>query len=883
MAARKQKPQPQRRNIDALANKTAKKVEKPEQSLEELHFSDEPKLFSMQAKFVQVPLERLQEYSEAERDELLHMYVWRRYREAEEAGVKDPVQDTIRRLSDFPSGMPTNSAAVRKIIAARKKALDTPPGADEADEEEDEPLLPSTVIQQHDGEDVTVYMEGGEEKISETHPRRRDGPTVGRIKQLEPSVRPVADLVGDRPPTNLADLYYRWPIEENDQYYIRLERTKPKRYQGVDVAGFVADIRGRRVTEAEIQQVYGGTEYKLTLYGPDPRTRPDENGDLKIKPLAAPFTLTVPVLPPNIYALPGTENSMTQPNPMNPFAQRPTNNSDAAIHKTDTQYKQWEAEKQAEREAKVAEMNLGMFQTVMSTSEKQIEREREEARRKEERHEKELAAEREAREKREEALRNAKEESNSAMLQLFKEVSPDREAEIRRMVDSHGMQMDTLRRAFDDQIKTMRDRHDGDLRRADERLKDTETQYRLLLEQERSSNQKTIDTERQSWAQRERDLRDQFDKQLTSLEKQHTQRVDDLKERHSTEVKNLERAQVQMMNVIKESFDTKVAVSEQTHGLMMQHAGERLDDARADAERARAEAEEAKDITAVLDRAKAQAEALGFTKPEDGAPKDWKERLVTMLGTGVSQFVGGAQEWMPQVMENRQNRQLQMAQMAAAQNQQQQQQRVAAARQAAARQQAVAQSANTPAAAEQRRSRGAQWATEGQAPPRPVTTEPGFQEPAQSAPPPRPEPKQEQTAAPEQKPAEQSIVTTDGAEVPEESGNGSSSMPSIFPQKFLDHFSEEVVIGVVSQVESQIKLQQPAPEFGELFVDQFPAEAERLVKNFEPQEIVDAIKAIHGAEMSPILSRDGQKWLQGLWKGISRAIERKRAAAVQTT
>jgi len=800
----------------------------------------------------------------------LDVFLRRKNREVRLAKVPDPFKTLEGIMSEFPGLTKTNSAEIKKRLARWKP--DAPlrdEGFDSRERPEDiepEPIENKEVQTAPDGMEVNVYNVKGSTPVAESNPRRRDGPSVGEIKEIEPAITPITDLIGDRPPRNLTDLYHRWPIEGDDRYHIRVERTKPRTFQGVQVAGLVAEIRGRRVTEAEIQHVYGGAEYKLQLYGPDPRSRQsNQDGEFKIKALTEPFTLIVPVYPPNMMALPGTENNNMQ-QPSQPFGGMPkiTNASDAAIHKVDTQHTQYMFEQQQAKELEAAKAQNNLFTIFDRQAAENLKHEREESRRREERSEKQLEAERIAREKQEQALKEAKDASGDTLLKLFEKLGPDRQGEIQRATDYYKGQLEVVRHSFEDQIKAMRDRHEGDLRRADERQKDGEHQYRLLLEQERMGHTKTVETERSSWANRERDLREHFDKQLIAAEKQHQQRVDDMKERHATELRGLEKMQLQMMNTIKESFDVKSNVSDQTHKMMLQNTLERLEDARGEAQRAREEADDAKDLGKQLERMEQQASLLGYEKKDADAPRGWAEKLAVTAGAGISQLMSNANEWLPAVMEKRQQQQLQMAQLQAqnprpqmSPQQQaavQQQQRAAAMRQQGGTDQGRANQVF--------RTRGAQWGSEGQAPPVSASManeDLGFREST----PPTPPPAQKEAVQP--KPAEESeVVNTEGHEAEE--------MPSMFPKKFVDAFTEEGVGILLVQVEKQIQLQVDPAGFANIYVPQFPEQAQLLFQQFKPEEVVEMIRGIKGAEKSPILRREGGKWLQALWKAIPKVL-----------
>lgn len=867
--------------LNTTAFRTAASDEQDDRYVNDVFtLSGDPEVLEEQCNFLGIPFDKARYLTPRDCRVALDTLIRIVVRKAKTAGELDLFAAAERHMEEFPGLTKTNSAEIKKRIELFRtgKRVDDP-----LESSQGQQIAPN-------GEEVKLYFEGGEEDIPQPKKLRRDGVTVGRIKEIAtPPMMTNEDLVGDRPPKNLVDLYHRWPIADNPQYFIRIERTKPKAYQGINTAGLVAEIRGRPVTEAEIQQLYGGSEYELTLYGPDPRSQGKEDtGEIRIKALTEPFKLVVPIYPPNLFALPGTEQFMQTPlNNLQPFgtAQRPTTPSDAAIHKTEKQHEQYMLDKQEKQQAeenKAASSFFGIFakqnEAQLAYEREQLRRKEDESARKEKLYEDRIAAEKARREKQEEDLRRTKEDSTHSMFKMIKELGPDRDGEIRRMVETHQLQISTLRAAFEDQIKAMRDRHDSDLRRSDERLKDLESQYRLLIEQDRSSHQRTLEEERRSWDKRERDLREQFDKLMISQEKQHVQRVEDMKERHQTEVKGLERSQTQMMGIIKESFDTKLAVSDQTHQMLLKQAEDRFNDIQEESRRLREEAAELKDLPTMLEKARASAEALGYSKSDADAPKDWKDRAVSMLGSGITQFLSSADSWMPQVIEQRQQKQVVMAQLAASNQQQQQQQQqerirlqhqqqqqAMAAQQRRAAQAAAAPFAGPPATpatetpgnAPMKRTSGAQWASEGQSAPRPVElpSQPlvGFQEATKA-----------QTATTDPPSTEISAIKPAPVASDEEIQ---------VPAKFVEAFTYEGAIQFLFAAEQQIKNRQEPAGFAALFTSKYRMAAEKLVQNFTPEEVVSAVKGIDGLEMSPILTRAGQKWLQELWRDLEQEVK----------
>lgn len=859
----------------AKGDKTATAKEGPRfvPQLGKLTLSSDPKVVVEQAKFLKLQHpEDIKMLNPTERSVLLDRRLQVAARKAK-AAKEEPRGYLRKYMEDFPG---LNDELWEQIEERIEYVLGAPI------EPLPDPIPHMEKQKAPDGKEINVYHEIGDDgEPEEKNPRFRDGPTVGMIMEKE---KP-ADLVGDQPPKNLADLYARWDIEGNDQFSLRIERTKPKTYQGHQVAGYLGEIRGFRVTEAQLMQWYGGSELKITLYGPDPRAYSDENGNIKIKALTEPFTLSIPVMPPNLSALPGTEvamNPMQQyPNPMAPFApvqpQRPSTPADATMHKTDREFQKYQFEKKLEEEKRQAQLNDVMFNGFMKMSSDQMSQMREEARRREEQQQKQLEEEKRARREQEEAIAKAKESSSEAALKMIDKIGPNHEAEIRRLENYYSQQVQSIKDTYENLIKTMRERHEGDLRRADERLRDTESNYRQMLEQERSQHTKSLESERASWTQREQQMRDQTEKQVAAVRESLNQRIEDLKERHAAEVKNLERMQNQMTNTMKESFDVKSTVSEHTHQMSREQLEQRITEQREEMERLRQEVAEAKDIGKQLEQAQATAELLGFEKKDANEPKTPMERFAATAGSGLSQILGSANEWLPRVMEQRQAQQQQQVHLLQQQQAAQQQAQQAAQQRAAARAaqaQAQAQAAqNSPAGAEAAASRGqrwaARWASEGQAPPqRPEPSAPlGFQsaeEKVESAP---------------RKPAERStenVVNTSGQEVSSKEemkseSNGSAQEHPEIPEKFLQYFPPEGIRGFLMNIQQFVEDGSPASAFADLFVGSYRDSAVALVQHFKPEEISEAVRKMD--PKSPILRRQGERWLQTLWREMAQLTQ----------
>lgn len=77
-------------------------------------------------------------------------------------------------------------------------------------------------------DEMPVYADAPEVPPDDPDPLRRNGITVGPVRELH---EPPPDLAGDKKPRTLVDLYARWPVGDQE-HYLRVERKQPKTFQG---------------------------------------------------------------------------------------------------------------------------------------------------------------------------------------------------------------------------------------------------------------------------------------------------------------------------------------------------------------------------------------------------------------------------------------------------------------------------------------------------------------------------------------------------------------------------------------------------------------------------------------------------------------------------
>jgi hypothetical protein len=714
------------------------------------------------------------------------------------------------------------------------------------------------------GEDPDVYTARDEVPPREADPTRRDKMTIGAITELYDP--PQGDLTEEEifairraPPSTLQDMYSRWPIGEPDgHYYLRVERKQPRVYQGIPVAGYVGDIK-HPISERQFQQYFGGREYDVTLYGPDPGGRHDANTGLpKVVRITKPIQIVVPILHPNLAVLPAArpeepDETMQQHNPYAapPYGGQshvPTTPADAQIHKTNTDFvsstlkiqneelrrkeAEWERQAKVEREMS-AQSQKHIFEHV--------------------RHDADA---------RERILRDQLEESRKSLAEMKKQIEEAtgrkgddafrylesaalRESEaiksnsqlfsdqIKTLTEGHNREMDNLRKSQDTAMQALREQHAAEIKRLQDRLQEQETYY---SRRENDDRRKADDREKQLKEEAERIRREERDVS--------DRRVAETKERFEERIKDIERSHARELNAIKESLETRKDVGESQLKMELALVRERLDEKHEELERARAEAEESKDPVAVMTKAKEQAVAMGFKEDKDDPKTPW-DRFATMAGSGVGQALQTIDKWLPDMV----------ARGRAAQ--------VPGQPGAPQLPPGAQPGAPQPPPLPQRR-RSVAWATSDETaqagpPARVPSGDLGFQgapaerpEPPPAAPPPngQPPPPPAPTPAP---PQEVRVV---------------NRLSSVFP--------DDQVLGFLQYLQGAIDAMEPE-DFANMFFDRFPEQASRVVALHKPDDVVEMVKTIPGSDASPILRRDGQVWIKKMFAAVKQKVQRSQA------
>ncbi len=705
---------------------------------------------------------------------------------------------------------------------------------------------------------------------TESDPRLRDKPTLGEVTPADNE-----DLVGWTPPSNLLDIYARFTIGDG-QHFIRVERLEPKIWQSVPCAGYLGEIR-EPISEEQFRAFYGGRVYSLTVYGPDPHGRRDPTNDTPIiKAKTQPFRYTVANMPyPNFKALPGVSPSAHGVNPMQPFpvgmfpsGEMPTTPAAAQQFKSTLDFVSDMVER-GDKKAEEARRNNGqtsdVLKVVSDAGREAIEQANKAAATREKALLDQLASEREDRKKLEDKIDKLaaapKTSSVQEATELLKTLNPAENAqqqvvrleqqhkdEISRIREQHKETLDALRIRHDDEVKRLRDRIDdiermykSKLEDAEKRLLERDRELRLDIDRERKDGQdrvrETEARERSVAAERIKETEKLFEGRLADLRSQNERELRDAKSQNERELR-----------MQKEQFDTRVETSKSTMDMQLAAAKERVKRLEEEIEEAKEELAAAKDPIAIMERAKKEAEALGFEKKEDAGPQTTGERFAATVGLGLSKALETIPEWGPKMMASFGQRSQpalgsvpvqRLPQGQQGPGQRPPQQRVASRRTVAwATQGSVPIAGQEPVIPPERPSapQAAPPVTAPQAPPPAAAPPP----PATSIP--------ESAAAPAPAPAAPP-------------GPATNPMGLIFP--------DDVVVEFRMRVEQAINANYSAETFADQFRGQFPDAAVALASTYKPEHLAEVVKGMPNSGDSPILRRDGKRWVEKFWARLS--------------
>lgn len=481
-----------------------------------------------------------------------------------------------------------------------------------------------------------AYTPDADVPPDEENPHRRSIPTM----EVE-----VPDLSGDHyVPRNLDDLMGLAPIGDG-QYYISVERKAPRVWSGAQCSGILPHLTKYLSTD-EFKRSYGGGEYVLVLYGPpkrggvyDPETR-----RVRPKALTTPVRFTVPLheYAPQLFDDLGdeedAEEEMRYTNVTQPWAAgRPKSTAEARMFEASLEHEERQEARKEQRERERTERDRQLQEEAQQqglTMAELLARQKEsEIRRIELAHQREMEIAERSHKERLEMMRaevNKPGETQalgSALKDILQVMKPDgaSEKQINSLAAQHAKDIERMqeqvkeaseradRRVTEAEQRADRAKEDAD-RRADERVKDIERRSEDRIKEAHERAEKRI-----------REVEEAARRIVDDARQQAQQRLDDERRNHDRDLRAKEDAGNMRVESLKSSYETRLAAKD-----------EEITRQRAEVERWRQEALQKGDLAKQVQVFASTAEALGFSKDtaapaaEEQQPMDWKTMAMSI-------------------------------------------------------------------------------------------------------------------------------------------------------------------------------------------------------------------------------------------------------------
>jgi hypothetical protein len=544
------------------------------------------------------------------------------------------------------------------------------------------------------------------EQIAEAHqrgavPRAETDPQKAHDPVMDPNFDVHGDYQPDEKILTLRDLMRHFGRHLQDgQYEVHVERKQPSAWGGVPCRGVQRPIK-RYMTDADFAAEYGGGKYILRLYGPpkrgvvDPETR-------RIRPVALTspisYELSVERYPPSLQSADlhvGPDGEFQEDEEMQSFRpayspssrDRPATAGDARIVESQLTHEREMEERRRDREERERARDeerrrsqLDPLHRMVDNAQSQLLRTMEEGRRERERdyqqrleHERERADEERDRAKDAASRPTDLQAFGSTVATLLAAVQPKDDggasqqaleslrSELARVMEgsrtelqraADGQRQELERRDKDHIAETKRteDRCAETVKRAEERLKETEERAERRIREAdekaegriKAAEQQVEDRIKTAESRSEklvRDVKDELTKGIAEAHRQSQQRLDDERRQHDRDMKAKAETHEMRMDSQKGVYENRISTLNDT-----------VNQLRVDVERFRAEAESAKDIPTQVEKLRKTAEAIGMSDNPGGAPaapESWGEvamQLATSLGPQLPDLVANAGE-----------------------------------------------------------------------------------------------------------------------------------------------------------------------------------------------------------------------------------------------
>ena len=471
----------------------------------------------------------------------------------------------------------------------------------------DEPLEPASLMQ-----DTAAESAPEPATLTDYMAKRQRG--KGTLDPPAPPARRRAD--DDEEPSRVEDLCDT--IDFNDNY-ISVDRKQPTMFEGRMCNGAMKPI-DRRMTHAEFGKRYGGGKYDLRVYRRnDDKT--DGAGRAVYRPVGKVMRVIIPVPPvPNVMAgISATEDDEAEPPGKRTLGQ--ASNADARMH---------EANLAHEREKRMYE-----DQRAEREEQKREVRAREHERRSKEETHSQLSFIDKAQERLQEQL-DKKDAELERMREKYESANNNVKTDADKaaaMMTSMGATMQAMMAPLVATLATKKENGpdlqavlNEERRRADERIRDAEIRSgenikrieeqcaARILSIETHCKERIASVEQRAKDDVEAAKRD-ADRRISDNDARHTERVADIERQHQAELRSKDTTSEMKLNTEKATIEAKIESLKSESRRLQQEL-----------DRARQEAN--KPIGKRLAEITEAAEAIGLSRGGSDEPADWKTMLM---------------------------------------------------------------------------------------------------------------------------------------------------------------------------------------------------------------------------------------------------------------
>jgi hypothetical protein len=511
----------------------------------------------------------------------------------------------------------------------------------------------------------------------ESNPALRDKPTIGVVEFTAegrqalglpldvPGVETVVEDRSDGTWRTFDDLMGAFPIGGADgEYYMNVERRQPAAYSGYATRGVLRKVTERLTLEQFIEQ-YGGGQYDLIVYGPPKHAGviDDETGRPRPKALCKPVRIWIPWhnsggFPPNpeaAFPLEEEEKNETMTG-QNGFAvpgryrRGGLTNADAQMvshelkHAETMDDRQRQDRRERQREARDREVSAA--ELVDRSGARAVDLLREQNR----------------------ELRQQLSERNKGggdlegVASVLREVIPKTSStDLAEMRESHRREMETLTRTHKDEIDAINRRssddrlraeqtHQGALDRADSRVTEATRRADERVRELEARMDRELQRAKDDIERSKEQLRADHDRELTFVRAEHTRQLEAQRVNYESLLSSERRAAEREVQTKDQIAQSQLTTTQKMMEMDLNSAKAELKRRDREVERLQELVENNKDLGQLLEKAKRQAELLGFVPASEAGGDDDKPApdVKTML---IGALVEGAKN-LPQIIKN---------------------------------------------------------------------------------------------------------------------------------------------------------------------------------------------------------------------------------------